>query len=372
MVPVYSIKTKPGFYCLKRGATFVPLFFSEISPNTMLRTVLIFLVSACLLAAGSCKSDPKDQQNAGADAQIDPELGRLNALLIQEPDNDSLLFRRAEVYYNLDGFDEALNDLNAAIKIDSLHPQYYHLLADVLLDYARPNDSKRAIDVLLTAAYLFPGRVPTLLKLSEFQLIVRQHDDALATLDKILQKDPQNAEAFFMAGRVALDKGDTTRAVASLQKSVQFDADNADAWRFLGRIFSNRNNPLAVQYFDNALRVDSNDLESREFKGAYFKRRGEFNRAFEVYRDIVVRNPDYSNAYFDMGMIYLELDSLQKAYDHFDLAIKTDPLFVMAYYYRGHASELQGNIAAAKADYQQASGMAPNLAEPRAALERLK
>ena len=241
----------------------------------------------------------------------------------------------------------------------------------MLLDYARPNDSKRAIDVLLTAAYLFPDRIPTLLKLSEFQLIVRQHDDALATLDKILQRDPQNAEAFFMAGRVALDKGDTTRAIASLQKSVQYDADIGDAWRFLGRIFAERNNSLAIRYFDNALRVDTMDLEAREYKAAFYKRRGEFDKAFQAYRDIIIRNPDYSNAYFDMGMIYLELDSLPKAYDHFNLALKTDPLFVKAYYYRGHTAELQGNIEAAKADYRQASGMSPNYPDPKIALERL-
>lgn len=337
----------------------------------MIRTIALLLLTTGMLVAFSCKNDSKTRQAQAPGGVQDPELVKLNQLLEANPNNDSLLYRRAEVYYRLEGYDEALIDLGQAIRIDSLKPQYYHLTADVLLDYARPNDSKRALDVLLTAAYLFPDRIQTLLKLSEFQLIVRQHADALATLDKILQRDPQNAEAYFMAGRVALDMGDTTRAIASLQKSVQFNADNADAWRFLGRIFSQRNNPVAIQYFDNALRVDSTDLESREYKAVFYKFRGEFDKAFEAYRDIIVRNPDYSNAYFDMGAIYLEQDSLKKAYDHFDIAIKTDPLFVMAYYYRGHVAELQGNIEAAKADYQQALRMSPNYPEPKEALERL-
>lgn len=338
----------------------------------MLRILpFLILLSAGLLLAGGCKDESKDKKNNDPASQLDPALGRLNALLAERPEDDSLLYLRAEVYYNLEGYDEALRDLATAIQIDSLHPQYYHLLADVLLDYARPNDSKRAIDALLTAAYLFPDRVQTLLKLSEFQLIVQQHEDALATLNKILQRDPQNPEAFFMAGRIALDQGDTTNAIASLQKSVQLNADNVDAWRFLGRIFTTRNNPLAIRYFDNALRVDSTDLESREYKGVFYMQRGEFDKAFEVYRDIIIRNPDYSNAYFDMGIMYLELDSLQKAYDHFNLAIKTDPLFVKAYFFRGHTSELQGKLESAIADYRQASGMSPNYPEPKAALERL-
>lgn len=319
----------------------------------------------------SCKNEQKPTSSAN-DPQLDPELAALNALLEKNPDNDSLLYRRAEVYYKLEGYDEALKDLYRAMQLDSMRPAYYHLLADVLLDYGRPNDSRRAIDVLKLASERFPDRIPTLLKMSEFQLIVKQHGDALTTLDKILKRDPQNAEAFYMAGRVALDKGDTTAAVASLQKSVQFDATNADAWMFLGRVFTNRNNPRALQFFDNVLRLDTANLEAREFKGVFFKRRGEFNKAFEVYKDIIAHNPDYSNAYFDMGMIYLEMDSLSKAYDNFDIAVKTDPLFVKAYYYRGLTSELQGNNAAALSDYKQASGMAPQFQEAKEARERVE
>lgn len=328
-------------------------------------TILAFAA----LFFSACKNDPKPKIDPAT--QQDPELAALSNLLERDPENDSLLYRRAQAYYRLDGYDEALADLGQAIYLDSVQPAYYHLMADVLLDYARPNDSRRAIEVLKMAAAKFPNRFPTLLKLSEFYLIVRMHNEALATLQKILERDPQNAEAFFMTGRVALDMGDTARSVVALQKSVQFDAQNIDAWVFLGRIFSNRDNPLAVQYFDNALRIDSTSLEAREFKGAFYKRRGEFDKAFEIYRDILRLNPDYANAYFDIGMIYIDKDSLDKAYDNFDIAIKTDPLFVKAYYYRGLTSELMGKIEAAREDYTQASKMSPNYADPKAALERI-
>lgn len=304
--------------------------------------------------------------------QVDPELEQLTALLEKDPNNDTLLYLRARTYYKLDAFDEAMADLEKAMRRDSMQPLYYHLLADVLLDYSRPNDSKRAIEVLKLAAQRFPDRIPTLLKLSEFQLIVQQHGDALATLDKVLQRDPQNAEAFYMAGRVALDKGDTTRAISSLRKSVKIDVENADAWFFLGRIFSTRLDPLALQYFDNALRVDSSFLQALEFKAAFLKRRGDFDAAFEIYRDLILRDPDYADAYFDMGMIYLEQDSFARAYDNFNIAIKVDPIFVKAYLYRGIASEKMGNLEAALKDFRQASGMSPEYQEAQEAKARLE
>ncbi|MFZ4632926.1 MAG: tetratricopeptide repeat protein [Saprospiraceae bacterium] len=332
----------------------------------MLNTALLFLLFMGWMSCGG------DKPAASSLQETDPALAQLNALISTFPLDDSLRRLRAEYYYNVEAYDEALADLGAAMQLDSMNPVTHHLLADVLLDYGRPNDSKRAIIVLEEAARKFPDRIPTLLKLSEFQLIVKQHSDALKTLDRILQRDPQNADAFYMAGRVALDQGDTTRSIVALRKSLTFDADNEDAWLILGRIYTNRKNPQALQCFDNALRIDSTLLEAVEYKAAYYKRMGQFDEAFAIYRDIIRRNPDYSNAFFDMGMIYLEMDSLKKAYGHFNLAIQTDPLFVKAYYYRGLTNELSGNIDAAKADYSQASRMAPSYPEPKEALERLK
>lgn len=342
----------------------------------MNRKIIFAIAAVALIALAVWYFMPQKEaaplSEVAKELQSDPQLTELTELLRKDPNNDTLLYLRAANYYKLDAYDEAMVDLEQAMKLDSMQPAYYHLLADILLDYARPNDSRRAIEVLKLASQRFPDRIPTLLKLSEFQLIVRKHADALSTLDKVLQRDPQNAEAFYMAGRVALDKGDTTNAIGSLQKSVKIDVDNADAWFFLGRIYSAKNNPVAVQYFDNAMRVDSSYLEAQEFKAAFYKRRGEFAKAFEVYRDLVLRDSDYANAYFDMGMIYLELDSLSKAYDNFNIAVKVDPIFVKAYYYRGVSSEKMGNVDAALADYKQANGMSPEYEAAKTARARLE
>lgn len=336
--------------------------------KTMRVLVSALLAGFALLFA--CNNNSDKPQNKPGENQ-DPELAALDALLAKDPKNDSLLYLRAGVYYKLEGYDEALSDLEKALAIDSNHVAYYHLMADVMLDYARPNDSKRAIEVLEAASAKFPTSIHTLLKLSEFNLIVRRHNQALAAVDKVFRQNPQHPEGYFMTGRIALDMGDTTRAIKSLQRAVQLDATNIDAWMFLGKIMTNRNDPVAIQYFDNVLRLDSTDLEAREYKGILYKRRGEFEKAFQVYRDIIVRNPDYANAYFDMGLIYLEQDSLQKAFDNFNIAVQVDQLFVKAYFYRGLSAELQGNLDAAKLDYEQANKMSPAWNEPKEALERL-
>lgn len=319
----------------------------------------------------SCKNDQKVGEVA-REKQEDPELQTLNTAIEKEPNNDSLFYLRARTYHHLKGYDEAIADATKAIQLDSLHPEYFKFLSDVLLEYARPNDSKRALEIMVKAAAKHPQHLPTLLELSKVQLIVQLHSEALSTIGKILEKDPQNAAAFYMTARVALDKKDTTRAVVSARKAVQYDAELSEAWMFLGRIYSERNNPLALQCFDNVIRLDSNAYQARELKGVFYKRRGDHEKAFSEYRALTAQNPDYANAYFDMGMMYLEMDSLRNAYDQFDIAIKNDALFVKAYYYRGLCSEEMGNKEAALNDYKQAYAMLPAFKDAKEAKERLE
>ena len=62
---------------------------------------------------------------------------------------------------------------------------------------------------------------------------------------------------------------------------------------------------------------------------------------------------------------------ITQAYTNFDIATKTDPLFVKAYYYRGLCSEKKGDKDAAIADYKQANGMSPDYPDAKEALLRL-
>ncbi len=337
--------------------------------NHLSNLSLSSIVISMLFIVCSCKNDKKTIENTTANSGVNPQLLALTEALEKNPNNDSLLFRRAEIFYEMEGYDAAIQDLAKAISIDSLQPNFYHLLADVFMDYTK---SYQAVKTMEVAVSKFPDRTPTLLKMSEFYLIVKRHTEALQVLGKILERDPQNADAYYMTGRIALDMGDEKRAIAALKKATQLDATISDAWVFLGKIYANNKDPLAIQYYDNALRLDTSNIDIVLEKAVFYKRQGKFEKAFEIYRDLVKNNPNYSDAWFDMGMIYLEMDSVPKAYDHFNIAIKTEPTFVKAYYYRGVAAEEMGNLEGALADYKQAAKMSPNFSEAKEALERLK
>ncbi len=332
---------------------------------------LSWLIIGCLLLCTACKRDTpgSDQPKQVVPSTGNPTIDQLTQKILNSPKDPTLYAARAGAYYEVEGYDEAIADLAVALRYDSTNIEYHHVLADVYLDYYK---SSLALTTMERAAALAPERIPTLLKLSEFQYILKQHTPSLKTIDKILRINPQESEAYYMMGRNFNEMNDVPRAIASFQKAVKFNSDLLEAWVYLGEIFTKKKDKVAVQYYNNALEIDSTNLDALNGKVAYFHQGGELETAINNYKTIHRLHPQYADAYYRAGLAYLEMDSVDVAYQQFDLATKMEPTKVMAYFYRGLVSEMKGDKAAAKNDYQQALNLSPNFERAQTALKNLK
>lgn len=336
------------------------------------RTVFFF---AILLIGffSACSEDNQNSEPSGNDPAVtasDPSVQKLTAAIQQDPNNPQLYAERGALFYELNNYDEGIADLSKAIELDSLQPQYYHLLADIYLDYYR---SKLALNTMQLAATKFPKRIPTLLKLAEFQWILKQYNDALFTLERIRVIDPLNSEMFFMFGNVFKDMGRSDEAINAYQSCVENDPENIDAWIELGRLIAEKNIPAAERYFDNALRVDSNNVAALHAKAYYLSnQKNDLQAALKLYKKINTVDPQYVDGFYNAGLLYLDMDSFEQAYRSFDIAVQMDPKFAEGYYHRGVAAELMGNTAQAVNDYENVLRFDPEFQGAKAGLERLK
>lgn len=316
-----------------------------------------------------------ETKEAGTSGEIvaattgNPAIDGLSQKITTTPNDASLYAARAQMFYDNEGYDEAINDLTKAIRLDSTNADYYHVLGDVYMDYSR---SRLALKTMEAAAKAFPTRIPTLLKLSEFQFILQKYTESLKTTDRILKLDPQSADAYFMMGMNFKDKKDIERAINSFQTAVENDPDLIDAWLNLGRLFSDRDNVIAEQYFNSALRVDSTSIEALHAKAYYLgSKKDDLDGALNLYRKIVLLDPYYEEAYFNSGLLLLDKNELEEAYKQFDLTVETSPTHIRAYYYRGLTAELKGDVTSAKTDYEQALRMYPSYQEAQDRLDAL-
>jgi tetratricopeptide (TPR) repeat protein len=336
----------------------------------MNKTLWIFCALLIALQLTACFDDSSNGSDQAAILTTgNPAIDDISAKIVKNPEEASLYASRAEAFYNIEGYDEAIADLARAMQLDSTKIDYYHLLADVYLDYYQ---SKRALKTMELAAAKFPKRVPTLLKLAEFQMILKQSDESLLTVTRILELEPNNAEAFVMMGMNFEQKGEEARAINSYQIAVEKDPDLADIWIRLGQLFAKRDNPIAIRYFDNGIEAAPMEVQPIYAKAEYLHLNNKFDEALELLKEVTNLDPQFVEGYFRMGIIYLEMDSIDQAYKHFDIVVKIDPALPKGYYYRAYTSERKGNIESAKNDYQQTLNLDPKFDRAQAALDKLK
>lgn len=92
------------------------------------------------------------------------------------------------------------------------------VLADVYLDQGQPD---RAAILLEALTVLEPGKIEVLRVLSYAWLLAGRHENALATIDALLQQDaamPDNAPALLIRSKALWALGRVTEAQESLQR----------------------------------------------------------------------------------------------------------------------------------------------------------
>lgn len=309
-------------------------------------TICMMLV----LSIASCKSD----KTTSTPSSGDPAIDQLTAEIEKNQNDATLYFQRAKLYYEQEKYDYALADLKFAVRIDSLNPDYYHLMSDAFLNYGHAQEAEGALDEALR---LYPERIPTLLKMAEFKYIMEEYDGSIFSINEIIRLDPQNAEAYFMLGMDFIALNDITRAINSFQTAVELDSKLTDAWIYLGELHENKNDGMALQYYESAVLSNPQSMQARHAKAYYLQNHKDIPGAIEIYRSIIVDDKSYIDAYLNSGILYLEMDSLDRAYEQFNLMVGMNPTNYLGFYYRGVANEKLGRKEAALKDYTSASNL---------------
>lgn len=334
-----------------------PLFLFALLPA--------FFLFSCIEDTAETEAQAVDIQTTG-----NPDIDALTQKIAETPDDHALYAARSAFWWQSEGYDEAIADLEKAISLDSMNVKYYHVLSDYYLDYYK---SRRALETLEKATHLYPDGIPTWLKFAEFQYILKQYENALFSLEHIRTLDPQNAEMFFMFGLVFKDMGKIDQALNAFQSAVEQEPDLIDAWINLGQLFAQKENKIALKYFDNALTVNPDNINALKAKAYYLANSlDDLEGAIELYKKVNVVAPQYEEGYYDLGLLYLDMDSVDRAWQSFDLAVKNSPTYIRAYYYRALASEKKGDINAAIADMKQILNIDPDFEAAKEALEGLE
>jgi tetratricopeptide (TPR) repeat protein len=296
---------------------------------------------------------------------LEPEYGKLTGIpaidaltrdIKNNPDNMALRVARCEAYSAEGLLKEAESEARLIYEKDKTNWKAARLLAWTYLENSK---SKPAIKVLEQALEIHPDTIMLLLVHSEMNLLVKNYDEALISSEKVLKIYPLHVEGLFMRGQVLKYMGDTLGAMESFQTAVEQDADHIDAYMQLGNIYSAYRKKFSVQYYDNALRIDSTSYEALKGKAAFYhqnytEENGYLEKTKEAYERLIYHHPQEANGSYDYGLFFLEEKDYEQAAHFMGIATQYDPTFGEAYYYEGFALENLGQMEAAIMAYKNA------------------
>ena len=150
--------------------------------------------------------------------------------------------------------------------------------------------------------------------------------DAYDLYQKVLKKNPKNADALHLSGLAAQEMGEYDEAVKNIQKAIKISPKNPTFNYNLGLVyFEQKNYQSAIKSYEKAVKIKPDYFEALNNIGMVYNTTGNFNDAVIYFKKALEIKPDYSSAMNNLGTVYKQTAQYEKALEYYKKAVLSDP-----------------------------------------------
>lgn len=179
-------------------------------------------------------------------------------------------------------------------------------------------------------------------------------------LQKLLQEDPSNFQARRELSVLLANNGFNEEALANLRFLEQYFPNDADISYNIGIICEKlKNYEDARIAYEKAISVSPQD-DFYYNLGEVLVNLGEWDKAIEVFNEVLKHDPNDGNCYFNIGVCYLNKEEINLATDNFQKAVNLNPQDLYAYFYLGNIYQRNGLTNFAIENYNKVLEISPD------------
>ena len=187
---------------------------------------------------------------------------------------------------------------------------------------------------------------------------------AIADYDRAIELDPDDVMAYNNRGNVKFDLGDHSGAIEDYDRAIELDPDDVMAYNNRGNVkFDLGDHSGAIEDYDRAIELDPDDAVAYNNRGIVKSESGEPSEAIADYDRAIELDPDDAKAYFNRGITNLILRLYSEAIADFNRTIELKPDYAGAYNNRGSVRADLDYLKGAMADYDRAIQLDPDNAK---------
>ncbi|KAI9254721.1 hypothetical protein EDC94DRAFT_636361 [Helicostylum pulchrum] len=167
-------------------------------------------------------------------------------------------------------------------------------------------------------------------------------------------------------------------AKESYEHVLNENPDHAKVLQQLGWLYHQQDTsffsqPLAVQFLNKSLKIDSNDAQSWYLLGRCYMVDQNYNKAYESYQQAVYRDARNPTFWCSIGVLYYQINQYRDALDAYSKAIRLNPYISEVWYDLGTLYETCNNQVQDALDaYQRAEDLDPTNPRIKQRLDILK
>ncbi|MBC8342908.1 MAG: tetratricopeptide repeat protein [Bacteroidetes bacterium] len=183
---------------------------------------------------------------------------------------------------------------------------------------------------------------------------------AIADMEKAIEFEPEIYEYQNILGDIFFNVTNIQGAIEAYSRSTELNPNDDYAFLELGKIYLYRAEPeIAITYLNEALKISKYNPETYSNKALYYLQMKDTNKAISFLETAVNVDPDYLNAYIDLGYLY-SIQQDNRALLFFENALRIDPQNTQVLYNRGKFKQDMGDFELAVADYQMILAVHPD------------
>jgi len=332
----------------------------------MLNKIYVFLLIVPLIVMFFACSNKKQSQ--WYDSMPD-DLVKIYKEIEKNPKKADLYVELSKYYTNVRELDSALNNALIALRLAPNNSDMYVAVSDV---YFAMEYIDNAEEMLEKAIAMNNKNNDAYLKLGMLYLSRADYKQTEEILAKAIQIQTYNPQAYHILGWNYRKKGDTAQAIRNYLVATDQNPDYFDAYLELGFLYHCKLNRLAIDYYNNALNIQPDNIQVLYNIAMFYQEMGDFEKALEKYRMILQINPNNKFALHNMGWIYLfGQEKFEEASAFFTKAIEQDSSYVEAVYKRGYCFEQLKKYDYARQDYMYSLRLVNNYPKAIEGLNRL-
>ena len=211
-------------------------------------------------------------------------IDSFSSVLETEPDNADV-YNNMGVAYSCEGdFEHSEKCYIRAIELDPELAQAYINLSDL---YYKSGDLASAIGTLQRGSYELQNNLTIAHLLARVYIEDQRWDDAIEELERVLDGEPENYDAYYDLGHVYFELGDYETAIDNYENVIAYE--------------QNQNNELL--YYALAQAYEANN---------------QIDKAISNYLKAIAVNDKFTLAYKKVGILFLAREDFEDAVEYFE------------------------------------------------------